>query len=446
MSANVFGSGGLTSLATPLQCASVAASLLEQGAYGTGVDGDDGIVVVGFQEAFGFKTGFLTYLIQVLVITAGSILRLFDRWLEARRIIRTTMESDAGGRDDAALLQADGNAEGRVEHMEAGQPLPPPSPPPLEPPAPERLLAPVHFAWRLLRTLYIVVAHVLVIGINTIVMYPLNGCLRFRRGVPHLLCDSKPHIIARFAHCCGVDWHAVGYDCTATRDGSLSMPRGDRNSRTTDGGLLLMANAAPNDSGWTAFDAMNGSESFCNKGFMWAFFAYADADVVGAGGAAEAQPGVLVVNTHMQASDDPLRGIIGAKNAHRVQVAQLRAFLDRWRRGGVREIWLLGDFNCADGAWLEQELNCRKVSSTEPTHADGNVDHVLYWNAERSKMSIAVDCRVTLEDSESDHKMLLCSVPSRTGGARSPRGQAAAAAPSQVSLALHALKWRLSFG
>ena len=419
LSANLYGSGGLTPLSTPLQCACVAANMLER-SPDTAAAGDGGIVCVGFQEAFAFKTGFLTYLIQAVIIVSGCMLRACERYITRH-----------GGNDD------DGD---ELDGM---------------------LLAPVRFAWRLLRTVYIFVAHLLVVGINAIALYPLNGWLRFRRGVPHLLCDCKPHIIARFADCCGVRWHAVGYDREATPDGSLSMPRGARNSRTTDGGLLLLANAAPDASGFTAYEQSNGAERLCNKGFLHAWFADdADADAA----KDVDRPGVLVVNTHMQASDDPLRDLFGPKDAHRAQVAQLRAFLDRWRRGGVplagattgcaREIFLLGDFNCSDGDWLEAQLGVRKVSGTQPTHADGCVDHAFYWHAarqERDAMAAAVDTRVTLEDSESDHKMLLCTPPRVVGGARRTDDARAGTeivrpGPSQTFLALHALKCRLSFG
>merc|ERR1719198_1899794 len=89
-----------------------------------------------------------------------------------------------------------------------------------------------------------------------------------------------------------------------------------------DSGLLTSCSHEISDQGFEAFKFSEGSEIMCNKGFLWTTC-----------------KGVTFINTHMQASDDPLIPLgYGVPNAHAKQLEQLGRFIQKHREAGQHAI------------------------------------------------------------------------------------------------------------
>ena len=115
-----------------------------------------------------------------------------------------------------------------------------------------------------------------------------------------------------------------------------------------------------------------------------------------------------VINTHMQASDDPLIPLgYGEPGANLKQIVQLGNFIQKRKAAGQEKIILAGDFNCTDVELLETELTLHKISSNEITHAeDGCIDHVFVSTSMRPKQALPT----LIADTESDHKLLMMKI------------------------------------
>eukprot|EP00747_Dinoflagellata_sp_TGD_P039067 gnl/TRDRNA2_/TRDRNA2_140043_c1_seq3.p1 gnl/TRDRNA2_/TRDRNA2_140043_c1~~gnl/TRDRNA2_/TRDRNA2_140043_c1_seq3.p1 ORF type:complete len:155 (+),score=30.53 gnl/TRDRNA2_/TRDRNA2_140043_c1_seq3:68-466(+) len=110
-----------------------------------------------------------------------------------------------------------------------------------------------------------------------------------------------------------------------------------------------------------------------NKGIMWAVYEKERA---------------VVINTHMQAKDDPLQWLLneggeGPEQTYAKQMKQLRDCIDRLQGPLIDIVYLLGDLNSLgmDTASIEAATGMTKLSCDTATHADGCIDHVLFRNS-----------------------------------------------------------------
>jgi hypothetical protein len=161
-----------------------------------------------------------------------------------------------------------------------------------------------------------------------------------------------------------------------------------------DSGLLTLCTHSYREQGFVPFAFSEGSEVACNKGFLWVLCEE-----------------VLVINTHMQASDDPLMSLgYGVSQAQQKQLEQLGQFVKQRQAAGQKSIVVTGDFNCSSIKKMEAELNLSKLSSNAVTHEDGCIDHVFVSHGmiacgHNSKSETLV------VETESDHKLLCLSIP-----------------------------------
>lgn len=233
-----------------------------------------------------------------------------------------------------------------------------------------------------------IVTHALVVAWSFVLLYPVNP-LRWRL-FPKCLYDPKHAAIAALRKV-GLQ-HVVG---AVNSDDTSLAPLGD--FLCNDAGLMLMTNDAQcpaDDSGFESYQDAGGIEVLIKKGIQWLFLA---------------RRRTLLINTHMQATDDPLLRVVGAANAHSRQVTQLRAFINRWQDSSkVDFIFLIGDLNTLgmSNAEVEKLFGLYKLSSDESTHpTDGCIDHVM-CNVSSTGRTVATQTFAT----EPDHKMIVFEI------------------------------------
>lgn len=152
-----------------------------------------------------------------------------------------------------------------------------------------------------------------------------------------------------------------------------------------DSGLLLLSNRRPVRSGFEAYRDALGAEVWAQKGFQWATF--------------RAESGtVLVVHTHTQSDDDPLRRLLGRSGARQLQLRQLREFLNARRTDSTRVV-LLGDLNTADPREVERSLGLHVLGE------ETGIDYVL-TNRKEGRSVVR-----TFPDPCSDHPLLRVTIP-----------------------------------
>ncbi|KAJ9468773.1 hypothetical protein DIPPA_34689 [Diplonema papillatum] len=257
------------------------------------------------------------------------------------------------------------------------------------------LNCPTHFGLQLF-FLYMtsIVMHVVVVIINALLLYPVNA-FRFSL-VPQVSFDIKRYVMPVLHRALTARHTKDTKDCQHVI-GHSGLTYSSNLAKLGDAGLLLYCGGglthADTTCGFEPFTHAMGSEVCCNKGLLWTVF--------------KGQR-VAVVNTHMQASDDPFRWVIGDSSAYKRQVKQTRALVDSLlARFSLLHVFLIGDLNTLgfERKQVEDTFGMHQLSTHVETHVDGCVDHVLCTTKFDSSQ---VSCRVL--KTPSDHAMIVVEI------------------------------------
>ena len=200
-----------------------------------------------------------------------------------------------------------------------------------------------------------ILLHAIIVLINALILYPINK-LR-HRFIPSCIFDMKGTVIPVVSQL---------YEEIAII-GHSNITMGQDLSTSGDAGLLLISGRieGTTDHGFESFTASTGSEISCNKGLLWKVFH---------------SQRYCVINSHMQALDDPFRHLFGDGAAYQVQVAQVRTLISSLQKEfDLDYVFLIGDLNTMNYTTeeVEETFGLFQLSTHVSTHVDGCVDHVL---------------------------------------------------------------------
>eukprot|EP01064_Diplonema_japonicum_P000180 TRINITY_DN10123_c1_g1_i1.p1 TRINITY_DN10123_c1_g1~~TRINITY_DN10123_c1_g1_i1.p1 ORF type:complete len:341 (+),score=26.23 TRINITY_DN10123_c1_g1_i1:39-1061(+) len=141
-------------------------------------------------------------------------------------------------------------------------------------------------------------------------------------------------------------------------------------NKSGDSGLITFCagkglQIEPTHSGFTGFRTATGSEVLCNKGLLWTMFP---------------DEKICVINTHMQALDDPFRHFFGDGDAYRKQIEDVQKLIRELTTSySIEFLFLLGDLNTMgfSSTEVESTFKLHQLNEHSITHVDGAVDHIL---------------------------------------------------------------------
>eukprot|EP01059_Diplonema_ambulator_P000799 TRINITY_DN10645_c0_g1_i1.p1 TRINITY_DN10645_c0_g1~~TRINITY_DN10645_c0_g1_i1.p1 ORF type:complete len:351 (+),score=54.48 TRINITY_DN10645_c0_g1_i1:22-1053(+) len=227
------------------------------------------------------------------------------------------------------------------------------------------------------------VMHFIIILVNSMLFYPVNfiKCKLFTTVFDVKKSIVEP-IIQSYATG-GIHGFGGSTFCTVNLNKS-----GDSGLVTFCSGKGLAI--VPEHAGFRGFRTATGSEILCNKGLLWTVF--------------ETEK-ICVINTHMQALDDPFRHFLGDKGAYKKQVEDIHALITHLAsQFTIDFLFLLGDLNTMDftSTEVEHTFKLHQLNDHHVTHVDGAVDHIL-CNVKIPKENLR--CRHI--KGPSDHKMVV---------------------------------------
>ena len=208
--------------------------------------------------------------------------------------------------------------------------------------------------------------HLLVVLFNALVCYAVNPWRYHTFG--HRIFDIK-RLVLPVLHDNASDTPTIMGYCNEAKVSTTFGPdmrvAGDAGTLLMFGGGLQSKSASH---GFEGYRGSNGTELCCNKGVQWVVFA---------------QQKTCVLNTHMQALDDPFRMVMGgltAQKAYDQQVQQIKTLITTLEQEHQLDyIFLLGDLNTMRFSvqQVQETFGMFKLTLDGDTHVDGCVDHVL---------------------------------------------------------------------
>ena len=244
--------------------------------------------------------------------------------------------------------------------------------------------------------LYIVsfFSHLVLVLINALILYPINHWRHAFFG--SRVFDVKRIILPTLLELSHDDHGSPivrGYDVD-TKDSTTFHTdlriSGDSGTLMVCGGGL---GASKNTHGFSRFSHSMGSEMCCNKGVQWVYFH---------------EQNTAIINTHMQAADDPFRWLAGSADSYKKQVQEVRELIRELEDNHAPEyIFLMGDLNTFqfDADKVQETFGLFKLTYDSATHVDGCVDHILC-----SKKFPADKLKCRHITTPSDHMMVVLEI------------------------------------
>eukprot|EP01061_Rhynchopus_euleeides_P002570 TRINITY_DN11975_c0_g1_i1.p1 TRINITY_DN11975_c0_g1~~TRINITY_DN11975_c0_g1_i1.p1 ORF type:complete len:366 (+),score=111.89 TRINITY_DN11975_c0_g1_i1:65-1099(+) len=211
------------------------------------------------------------------------------------------------------------------------------------------------------------VTHLILVVVNGIVLYPIN---HYKFGYLGVRVFDVKQIVMPTLRSISSTKHSGplirGYEegsNDSTTFGSDLRCCGDSGTLMLCGGGLRLDHHE--SYGFVGYRRAMGSEICCNKGIQWMHFR---------------EQRTVVLNTHMQAMDDPFRWFFGQEGAYEHQVEQIKAVMDSLQDRFTPDfVFLIGDLNTMqfDAEAVQRTFGMFKLTFDSDTHVDGCVDHVL---------------------------------------------------------------------